>query len=267
MQTKHQDPMKHIKPHQFFVRHSAFVGMAVVVTCLLSGNLAQAAPTGLLYLPLTGVHGAGTTMTSVATDSKGTNFSAGTTVTLGLYSATAGTGPTDLHGASGSGVLGVGGALDCTGGGTATGSPSSANYNAQDKADANLHLQRRPALRQPDQLHRHILVQPSRVAGLANTIGPRLFILQNSTTAYGDTGVANSIGVKFQTATPGQLYFAINGNNPVGGPLRACPAFLRTHGSSWLLCMTAPISIGPMVRPGPAAPWPARSLWPPKRSL
>ena len=210
--------MKHIKPHQFFVRHSAFVGMAVVVTCLLSGNLAQAAPSGLLYLPLTGVHGAGTTMTSAATDSKGTNFSGGTTVTLGLYSAAAGTGPTDLHGASGSGVLGVGGALDCTGGGTATGSPSSANYNAQDKADANLATFNGGL---PSGNLTNFIVTfwfNQAVSQLASTIGPRLFILQNSTTAYGDTGVANSIGVKFQTATPGQLYFAINGNNPVGTP-------------------------------------------------
>ena len=49
--------MKHIKAHQLFVRQSALVCMAVVLTCLLSGNLAQAQPVNLLKVPFTDAPG------------------------------------------------------------------------------------------------------------------------------------------------------------------------------------------------------------------
>jgi len=212
--------MKDIQVHQSFVRHTArfgsgltslSVGFAVLAGCLLTGNLAQAAPVNLLYFPLT--NGPGNTFMPSSTSLGGVS------VNLGTYNATGGA--VDFGGAPGSGVNGTvtGAAAMCLtngDGGTQPGnaanpptSASAANSAADNgtTGDANLAFGN-----VNDFLVTFWFKQPVKAPSGSGFVLPRLFVLSTGSGAGANDGSANSIGVKFQQEN--QFIFSIGSTAP-----------------------------------------------------
>ena len=188
--------------------------MAVVLTCLLSGNLAQAEPVNLLKVPFTNAPGS-----NVMPSDPGLG---GASISLTMYNASGVA--SDFHGLAGSGVNGAAsgaralcltnGAFttqpgqpfepaNATGGGTA----ANAGDYVLDSSDAALGF---------NDITNFVVtmwVNQFGILGATTPVGPRLFIL-NAGAPAGDTGAANSIGVKYQANN--QLYFGLNANASLG---------------------------------------------------
>jgi len=190
--------------------------MAVVLTCLRSGNLAQAQPVNLLKVPFTNAPGSNLMPSDTSLG--------GSNVSLTMYSA-AGV-ASDYHGLAGSGVNGLANgarALCLTNGafGTQPGQPfepanatgggtgANAGDYVLDSSDAALGF---------GNITNFIVtmwVNQFGILGTTTPVGPRLFILNaGAPSAAGDTGSAGSIGVKYQANN--QLYFGINTVSTLG---------------------------------------------------
>src|ERR1019366_3086680 len=197
--TNSQPPMKNNKVHQSFVCHTvpsrlsrtnrsfpilAFI--AVFAGCLLSANLAVAQPTLKLRYAFDDIS-SGTTTPS---DTSG----GGVNVTLQMLNKNGGS--TNLHRAVNSGVAGL-----------TTGSRAlNLSSNLTQGASGNFAATTNASLGFGNVTNFAVTMWFKQSVLLSNTIGPRMFVLGNSTNT--DCGTANSIGMKFQDAS--DLWFFVN---------------------------------------------------------